>query len=148
MKNIITLLIIFISSFGSITGQNEKNSNYNLLISPYSRSGKNQSIKVYNFNTVTGEVTFRSEVTGGINPSYLVINPNRKYVYAVNETETGTISAFSFDLSKGELAFMNSVSSGGNGPTYITIDKQGKFVFCANYGSGSVAAIPVNKSNT
>jgi 6-phosphogluconolactonase len=43
---------------------------------------------------------------------------------------------------------INSVTSGGNGPTYITIDKQGKFVFCANYGSGSVAAIPVNKDGS
>ncbi len=147
MKNIITALIIFIFLTGSVSGQNRKKSDYNLLISPYSR-GKNQSIKVYNFNTVTGEVTFKSEVTGGINPSYLVINPNGKYIYSVNETENGTIRSFSFNSTSGELVSLNSVSSGGNGPTYITIDKQGKFVFCANYGSGSVGAIPVNKDGS
>lgn len=147
MKYIITSFIIF-SLAGSVTGQRGKNADYNLLISPYSRSGKNQNISVYNFNTVTGEVTYRSKATGVVNPSFLAVSPDNKFVYSVNEIEKGTISSFSFNSLTGELVFLNSVSSGGNGPTNITIDKKGKFVFCANYGSGSVAALKVNKDGS
>jgi 6-phosphogluconolactonase len=41
------------------------------------------------------------------------------------------------------MEFINTVSSQGNSPCYITLDKTGKVVLCANYGSGTVAAFPV-----
>jgi 6-phosphogluconolactonase len=147
MKNLLAALII-ISISGCITGQNGKKSDYNLLISPYSGRGKSQYIAVYGFNARTGEAVFKSQLTGIINPSYMVVSPDGKFVYSVNETGDGTISSFAFNSSRGELTFVNKVSSGGNGPTYLTIDKEGKFVFCANYGSGGVGAIPVNKDGS
>lgn len=147
MKFIINILIM-VSLTGSSVGQKGKNTDLNLLISPYSRNGKNQSISVYNFNNVTGKVTFKSEVKAELNPSYLVINSERNHVYSVSEVENGTISSFSFNSTTGELVLLNSVSSGGSGPTFINIDKGSRYVICANYSSGSVAAIPVNKDGS
>ena len=38
---------------------------------------------------------------------------------------------------------LNQQSSGGDGPCHIVTDKQGKHVLAANYGGGSVCALPI-----
>ena len=76
---------------------------------------------------------------------FLTISKDGKQVYSVSEVGKGegSISAFSFDAPTGQLTFLNSASSGGNGPCYVSVDDQNKFVFSGNYGAGSVAAIPI-----
>jgi len=39
--------------------------------------------------------------------------------------------------------FLNEVSSRGGGPCHLTVDHSGKNVLVANYGSGSIAVLPV-----
>jgi 6-phosphogluconolactonase len=146
MRHIFTALIM-ISLVGSVTGQGNKSSNYTMVVSPYSRT-KNTTISSYNFNSTTGEATLKSTVTGVADASFVVISSDKKFVYSVNEVTPGALSAFSLNPVSGELVFLNSVPSGGNGPTNITIDKQGKYVFCANYGGGGIAAIAVNKDGS
>ena len=43
----------------------------------------------------------------------------------------------------GKLSFINNVSAGGDGPCYISVDDQNKFVFVGNYDGGSLSAIPL-----
>lgn len=92
-------------------------------------------------------------VTGGIkNPSFLAIHPTNAFLYAVSEvmTEgegtTGGVTAFAIDPQTYELKMLNQQSSGGAGPCYVTVDRSGRVVLVANYGGGSVAALPVNES--
>jgi 6-phosphogluconolactonase len=58
------------------------------------------------------------------------------------------INAYTFDPKSGKLTFLNSVSSGGNGPCYVSVDDKKQFVFAGNYGGGSLSAIPVNKNGS
>ena len=82
-------------------------------------------------------------------PSYLALHPNFRLLYAVNEVGQldgrpgGAVSAFSIDAASGKLALLNRQPSAGADPTHITIDNAGRNVFVANYGSGSVAVLPV-----
>lgn len=115
---------------------------FNLLVGTYT-SEKSQGLYVYTFNTETGEFSSKSVATGIKNPSYLAITKDRKHVYSVSEGSEGTISAFSFDATSGQLTFLNSAPSGGNGPCYVSVDDKNKFVFVGNYGGGSVTAIPI-----
>ena len=71
------------------------------------------------------------------------MHPSQKYVYAANENNDGMVSAFAIDPATGKLKLLNSVSSKGSGPCHVSVDKTGKWVFAANYGSGSAAAFPV-----
>jgi 6-phosphogluconolactonase len=48
------------------------------------------------------------------------------------------------DTKTGKLTFLNRVSSKGVGPCHIAIDKTGKILVAANFGSGSVAAFPIH----
>lgn len=82
-------------------------------------------------------------------PSFLAIHPNRKYLYAVGEIsdfdgkKSGAVSAFSIDSTTGKLTALNQQPSGGAGPCHVSVDPSGKVVLVANYGGGSVSAIPV-----
>lgn len=84
-----------------------------------------------------------------VNPSFLAIDPSRRYLYTVNETEdyqghkTGGVSAFHIDRKTGLLTFLNEVPSGGTDPCYVSLDHQGRHVLVANYTSGSVSVFPV-----
>jgi 6-phosphogluconolactonase len=79
-------------------------------------------------------------------PSFLVVHPNRRFVYAANEPENA-LSAFSIDGS-GQLKFLNTVPSRGAGPCHVALDKTGKWLFAANYDGGSVAAFPVHEDGS
>ena len=124
-----------------------------LLIGTYT-SGKSEGIYVYDFNTATGDNNLVSTVKTA-NPSYLAVSPNQKIVYAVTENADSTrlgvggkISAFSFDKKNGTLSFLNNQFSGGKHPCYVAVDKTGKWVFAANYSSGSAAIFAVNKDGS
>jgi 6-phosphogluconolactonase len=83
------------------------------------------------------------------NPSFLAIDAKRRLVFAVNEVDTfegkptGAVSAFAIDPATGKLSLINQRPSGGTGPCHILLDHDGKNVLIANYGSGSVAVLPV-----
>ena len=82
-------------------------------------------------------------------PAFLEIDAKRRLVFAVNETNemngrpTGGVSAFSVDPATGKLKLLNQRSSMGTGPCHLLLDRTGRHVFVANYGSGSVAVLPV-----
>jgi putative transposase len=77
---------------------------------------------------------------GTSNPSWLALHPSKKYLYAVNENNPGTVSAFSIG-SNGTLTFLNTVSSQGSGPAHMSVDPSGNYALVANYGSGNVAVM-------
>jgi 6-phosphogluconolactonase len=55
----------------------------------------------------------------------------------------GAVSAFSLDRKTGQLKPLNHQSSEGAGPCHVSTDKTGKVAMVANYGSGSIASLPI-----
>ena len=51
--------------------------------------------------------------------------------------------AYAIDPGTGNLTPLNQQSSVGEGPCHLVVDRQGKNVLVANYGSGSVACLPI-----
>jgi 6-phosphogluconolactonase len=84
-----------------------------------------------------------------LNPSFLAVSPDQKFLFAVNEVsdyggaKSGAVSMFAIDRKTGHLALLNQVASHGPGPCYVSLDKTGHFVLVANYDGGSVAVFPV-----
>ncbi|MFD4525741.1 lactonase family protein [Streptomyces sp. NPDC058470] len=89
---------------------------------------------------VSGALTVLSAVDGVPDPSYLALSPARDMLYAVSETADGALAAYRVTGDKpvltGEL-----VRVGGSGPTHLSVFAG--HVLTANYGSGSVTAVPV-----
>ena len=76
------------------------------------------------------------------NPSFLEIDAKRRLLFAVNEVDDGSVSAYAID-SAGKLTLINRESSKGAGPCHLVLDHTGRNLLVSNYGSGSVAVIPV-----
>lgn len=130
--------------FGVYTLVKGQSATFNLLIGTYTHPGKSDGIYVYSFNGETGEFSYKAEAPGIKNPSFLTITKDRKFLYTVSEASDGTVSAYTFDPVSGKLIFLNSVSSGGNGPCYVATDSKNRFLYVGNYGGGSLSAIPIN----
>jgi 6-phosphogluconolactonase len=117
-----------------------------LLIGTYT-SGKSEGIYVYDFNSLTGDASYKSKIKSP-NPSFLAVSPGQQYVYAVyeegNNKVGGSVAAYSFDKKSGELSFINQQRSGGDHPCYVSEDKTGKWVAAANYSGGSLSILPVH----
>ncbi|MCC9136801.1 lactonase family protein [Pontibacter silvestris] len=111
-----------------------------------------ESIFLYSLNPESGELTCVSAAKGGENPSFLVLDGERQYLYAVNETmeyegqNSGAVSAFSVDEKSGNLTFLNKVASKGGAPCHISVDEANKTVLVANYMGGNVAAFQIQEN--
>lgn len=111
---------------------------------------KAEGIQVFRLDLKTGALTKVGGASGVTNPSFVALHPGGKFLYAVGETsefagkKVGAVAAFSLD-DKGVPTFMNAQSSEGQGPCHITVDRLGKHALVANYGSGSVACLPIEE---
>ncbi|MGI8741292.1 MAG: lactonase family protein [Bryobacteraceae bacterium] len=103
-------------------------------------------IYAYRFHPDSGEMEALGLVAAAESPSFIAIHPNRRFLYAVNETDDGSVTAYAIDDKTGKLTKLNRVSSRGGGPCHLALDQTGKMLLVANYGTGSVAAFPVLKN--
>lgn len=84
------------------------------------------------------------------NPSWVTVARGGELVVAVVEsddfdgTPTGGLASFHRDPRTGELAPLGARPSGGATPAFVTVDATGTFAIVANYGGGSVAAVPID----
>ena len=111
--------------------------------------GRAEGIYVYQLDPATGALAHRHTTPGVVNPSFLALHPNGRFLYAVNEVEGpegqpgGEVSAFALDPATGAATFLNRQPSHGNAPCHLCVDGEGRYVLAANYSSGSVAVLPV-----
>lgn len=119
-----------------------------VYVGTYTQGGS-KGIYRMDLDLATGALSEPALAAEVANPSFLAIHPSRKYLYAVGEVgdfagkKSGAVSAFSIDAKSGNLALLNQQPSQGGGPCHLVVDKEGKNVLVANYGGGSVAAVPI-----
>ena len=109
--------------------------------------GNGGGIHILEVDRETGATKPQSVYRMGTSPSCLVVNTAGTRLYSSNETDRvgnkeGTVSAFAIG-EDGGLKLLNTVSSGGDGPTYVSIHPSGRHLFVANYFGGSVAVLPI-----
>ena len=110
-------------------------------------TGGSRGIYVYRFHPGSGKIAPAGVAAETSNPSFLLVHPNHKLLFAVNEdasrTEMGGVSAFSINPKNGRLTLLNRVSSRGGAPCHLSLDRTAKWLAVANYASGGVAVLPV-----
>jgi 6-phosphogluconolactonase len=98
-------------------------------------------IYVYKMDPFKGDLSF-VEVVPTDNPSFLAIDPTKKYLYSVNElgpdasgtTPLGKVSAYRINAITGKLTFLNQVDTHGTYPCHVWVYPGGGYLFAANYG--------------
>ncbi|MFN0086183.1 MAG: lactonase family protein [Blastocatellia bacterium] len=119
-----------------------------LYVGTYTK-GKSEGIYIYRMNGQTGELKPVATVRDVSNPSFLAIDPRRKFLYAVNESGQfngkpgGGVTAYAIDPKTGDLKKLNDRPSPGV-PCHLSVHPSGRFVLAANYGGGNVVMYPVN----
>jgi len=113
-----------------------------LYVGTYTDDGKSEGIYIVHMDRSSGELRLAGSASAGANPSFLAIHPNGRVLYAVNEGEKGTVSAFAI-AGAGALTRLGVQSSEGAGPCYVSVDRGGGVVLVANYDGGSVALLPI-----
>jgi 6-phosphogluconolactonase (cycloisomerase 2 family) len=107
-----------------------------------------EGIYLFEMDPHTGKLSGGKLVVKTPNPTWIVIHPSRKYLYAINEVTnykggSGSVSAFAIDAATGDLTLLNTVSSEGAGPAHMSLDAQGRYAFVANYAGGTIAVLPI-----
>jgi len=133
----VAVFLMSVLSFESAQAQDK----YRVYLGTY--TGKD-SKGIYQCEFNVNDCSFSKATLAGetSSPSFLAIHPNRKFLYAVNESDA-KISAFAIDAATGNLTFLNSQPSQGGAPCHLVVDATGKNVLAANYSGGSCICIPI-----
>ena len=79
------------------------------------------------------------------NASYLALRPDGQTLYATTEMSDGSGGVSALKLNPdGTVKLLNSQTTGGKNCNHVAVDATGKNCAAANYGSGSVACLPIN----
>lgn len=76
-------------------------------------------------------------------PSFLALAPGAGFLYAVNELPDGPGEVSAFAMEGTALRELGRRGSRGSAPCHLAVDRSGRFVLVANYGSGTVAVLPI-----
>src|SRR5213592_4155149 len=111
---------------------------------------KSKGVYVSRFDASTGQLSEPQLAAEVVNPSFLTISPDHRFLYAISEDplsigppidHSSYVSAYTIDSATGKLRLLNSVPASGTSTCYISIDRTGRYVMLANFGSGSVSVI-------
>jgi 6-phosphogluconolactonase len=142
MKAVLPLLLLLTTSAGA------RDNNFVVFVGAYTDSGS-KGIYSFRFNSDSGSMTPMALAATSDNPSFMVIDPTHRFLYAANEIEKfagksdGSVSVFAIDPKTRKLSPVQQVSSGGWGPVYLSLDKAGRYLMVANYGAGSITTLPI-----
>ncbi len=118
-----------------------------LYVGTYTK-GKSEGIYIYRMNGQSGGLTPVATVKDPASPSFLAIDPRRRFLYAANETgqfngkQGGGVTAYAIDQKTGNLKKLNDQPSPGV-PCHVSVHPSGRYVLAANYGGGNVVMYPV-----
>jgi 6-phosphogluconolactonase len=151
MNWLVRFLVVF--GIGCLAGVTARAEEFLVYFGTY--TGKqSKGIYLSRFQTDTGKLSAPELAAETASPSFLAAHPNHGVLYAVGEVDNfggkkaGVASAFSIDPASGKLTALNQQSSGGPGPCHLSVDATGKAVLVANYGGGSVAALPIRPNGS
>ena len=106
------------------------------------RHGHGDGIHVYRMDPETGAWTHLQRVGNLVNPSFLIVSRDERFLYSVHGDEHYATS-FSVNRDIGSLTRLNQGETGGSNGAHAAIDRSGRFLVVANYATGSVAVLPV-----
>jgi 6-phosphogluconolactonase len=101
------------------------------------------------FDSATGKLSAPKLVIETRDPAHFAVTPDGRHLYMCNTGTPGGVSAFAIkDRKTGALELLNYKESKGRGPSYVSVDKTGKYVLDANYGGGFVEIYSLAKNGS
>ena len=114
---------------------------------------KGEGIYVFEMDRESGKLTLLYKAIGEPNPTYVALDKSQRYLYSTNELKTfrgqksGAVTSFKFDRETGRLSVMNRVLVGGTDAVHCALNNDSAYLLSANFMSGSVTVLPINKED-
>jgi 6-phosphogluconolactonase len=103
-----------------------------------------KSIYACEIDDATGRISILESWAGIENPSWIMLSPDRKNLYATSETDEGRVAAFY--LESHILAPLGECGTAGSAPCHLAVDQAKKILIATNYTSGSVTFFALGPS--
>jgi len=133
-------LLLFTSAVPNLASSHS----YLAFVGTYTNKTESKGIYALQFDVDTGKLAQKGLAAESPDPSWVSVHPNGKFAYAANEAgKQSTITAFAIDAKAAKLMQLNQVSAQGEDPCHLSFDKTGKYLFAADYSSGTVAVFPI-----
>lgn len=116
-----------------------------LFIGSYNLDKTLPGIYVYSFDNTTGKLSKITDYSGVLNPSFLTLSNDGRYLYACTDSragEKGSVSSFKFDR---QLTPISQQPTAAN-PVYVALDKTERWLLSGSYTGGGTAAFPVGRN--
>src|SRR5258707_15163699 len=107
------------------------------------RNGRGEGISVHRIDPASGAWTQTQLVKTTDNPSWLTFDRQQRVLYSAHG-DGEVISAFRVDQATGQLSALGTHDAKGKNGVRLGVDANNKYLICANYGSGTVALLPIN----
>ncbi|WP_285749243.1 lactonase family protein [Lentzea sp. NBRC 105346] len=102
-------------------------------------SGGAQGVGIGTYDPANGQLKSTGVIKGVVNPSWVEESRDGRFLYAVNETSDGGVTA----INAQTLKVINKQVTGGADPCHLAIDPSGRFLVTADYSSGSLSVFPI-----
>ncbi|MBN1863868.1 MAG: lactonase family protein, partial [Victivallales bacterium] len=114
----------------------------------YTANTPSEGIYYSEFNCATGEMSVPELACESNNPTFMAVDSSGKCLYTIAERNPGRLGAYLVVRHPGSgkvrLELINEVDSWGVGPCHVSLDRTGRTLLAANYGSGSAATFRIN----
>ena len=106
------------------------------------RYARGDGIHAFRVDPSSGAWTHTQRLDGLVNPSFLAVSRNQRFLYSVHGDESYA-TAYAIDAGTGPLTVLNRAGTGGRNGVHLALDRAGRFLVVANYSTGSVGVLPV-----
>ena len=110
-------------------------------------------VLIYRFRPEGGSLSANdpsfAKLDPGAGPRHLAFHPNGRFAYVISEMQS-TVTAFSYDASKGALQSLQTISTlpkdfkGESSTAEIEVHPSGKFLYGSNRGNDSIAVFAID----
>jgi 6-phosphogluconolactonase len=110
-------------------------------------AGYRPEISIFRLDVDAAQLNSVGTVVAGPSPSFLAIDPNGRFLVAIDEVSEGRVVSFAIDAATGGLTRVNEVASGGFGPAHVSLDRTARWVLVANYAGqrpGTITVLPIS----
>jgi 6-phosphogluconolactonase (cycloisomerase 2 family) len=106
------------------------------------RGARGNGINVFRIDATTGGWTHVQHVGDLVNPSFLVVSRDQRFLYAVHG-DADYATAFALDATTGHARLLNRASTGGMNGVRQDFDRSGTHLVVSNYRGSSVAVLRI-----
>ena len=117
------------------------------FLGTYTNGGPSEGIYAGSLNTETGTLSPLQLAGKAVDPTFLAVSPDGRFLFACLEGGDGSVASFRIE-SPTSLIPINERPAGGKGTCHVWVDAGGHHLLAANYSEGNIASFPIGSDGS